>query len=208
MAKNTGSVCKLCRREGVKLFLKGNRCYTEKCSFDRRAYAPGQHGKSRKKVSQYAVQLREKQRLRRIYGINEKQFKRYFGMAEKRKGITGENLINILETRLDNVVSRLGFALSRMHARQLISHGHFQINGRKMSAPSYLVKVGDVIKLKEKSRQVADIQVALNFAKQKKVLSWLNLDSENFKGEVTSLPSREDVDLPVREELIVEFYSR
>lgn len=208
MAKNTNSVCRMCRRENVKLFLKGTRCYSEKCSFNRRAYAPGQHGKARKKITQYAVQLREKQKLRRIYGVSESQFGKYFSIAERKKGITGEILIQTLESRFDNVIYRIGFASSRSHARQLISHRHFLVNGRRLNIPSYLVKPGDTIEAKEETRKIPDFQSAVNIAKQREAPSWLKMNLEKYSGEVISLPSLENLDLPVKEQLVVEFYSR
>jgi small subunit ribosomal protein S4 len=189
MARYTGPVCRLCRREGTKLFLKGERCYTPKCSVDRRGYPPGQHGQGRKRVSEYALHLREKQKARRTYGVLERQFRRYYDLAARRRGITGENLLQLLETRLDNVVYRLGFASSRPEARQLVLHGHFSVNGRKVSVPSYQVRPGDVVAVREGSR---------------------NLDKfkANLEGEILSLPTRDQIDVPVQEHLIVEYYSR
>ncbi|AYD39279.1 30S ribosomal protein S4 [Clostridium fermenticellae] len=206
MARYTGSVCRLCRREGLKLFLKGDRCYTDKCAFTRRGYAPGQHGQSRKKISNYGVQLREKQKARRIYGILEGQFRNYYERAEKLRGITGENLLRLLEMRLDNVAFRLGFGNSRSEARQLVTHGHFLVNGKKVDIPSYQVTVNDVITVREKSRSVEKFKT---FAENPKTLpAWLEGSSENFEGKVLRDPSREDVDVPVNETLIVEFYSK
>ncbi|MDD2211958.1 MAG: 30S ribosomal protein S4 [Clostridia bacterium] len=209
MAKYTGPVCRQCRREGMKLYLKGDRCYTEKCAIDRKAYAPGQHGQhSRRKLSEYGLQLREKQKARRIYGILERQFSKYFVMAERQKGITGENLLQILERRLDNVVYRLGFASSRVEARQLVTHNHFQLNGHKANIPSILVKVGDVLQVKEKSLNSPKfIELKENIA-HKTPPAWLDLDKENMTGRVLALPSKEHLDLPLEEHLIVELYSR
>ncbi|MBI2251638.1 MAG: 30S ribosomal protein S4 [Armatimonadetes bacterium] len=207
MAKYTGARCRLCRREGMKLFLKGNRCYSVKCEIEKRNFPPGQHGQKRHKVSQYGIQLREKQKLRRTYGLVERQFKRYFILAEKKKGITGENFLQILECRLDNVVYRLGFASSRKQAGQLVSHRHFLVNGKKVNIASFLVKPGDVIKLKEKSCGNPYILQSLESAKRYN-LSWLELDSANFTGKVKALPSRDDIPIDIKEELIVEFYSK
>lgn len=208
MARYTDASCRLCRREGEKLFLKGERCYTNKCSVSRRVYAPGQHGQQKKKLSEYGIQLREKQKARRFYGILESQFAKYFDMASKRKGITGENLLQILETRLDNVVYRLGLATSRPEARQLVRHGHFTINGEKVNIPSYLLKVGDVIAVKEKSRTSPKIKAIGEITGSKVIPKWLEFDAENLTGKVVSLPAREDIDLPIKEHLIVELYSK
>lgn len=208
MARYTDASCRLCRREGEKLFLKGERCYTNKCSISRRVYAPGQHGQSRKKLSEYGIQLREKQKARRFYGVLESQFRKYFEIAAKKKGITGENLLQILESRLDNVVYRLGLATSRPEARQLVRHGHFTVNGRKVNIPSYLVKAGDVIALKEKSRTSPKMKAINEIAGGKVIPKWLEYDADNFTGKVVSLPEREDIDLPISEHLIVEFYSK
>lgn len=208
MARYIDASCRLCRREGEKLFLKGERCYTNKCSVSRRAYAPGQHGQQRKKVSEYGLQLREKQKARRFYGILEKQFRNYFRMAVNRKGITGENLLQILESRLDNVVYRLGLATSRPEARQLVTHGHFTVNGKKVNIPSYLVSEGDVISLKEKSRGKEKFKAINEIAGGKVLPKWLEFDSENLTGKVITLPTREEIDLQVREHLIVELYSK
>jgi len=208
MARYTDASCRLCRREGEKLFLKGERCYTNKCAVSRRAYAPGQHGQQKKKLSEYGIQLREKQKARRFYGVLESQFRKYFDMALNRKGITGENLLQILETRLDNVVYRLGLATSRPEARQLVRHGHFTVNGAKVDIPSYLLKVGDVISVKEKSRTLPKFKAINEIAGGKVIPKWLEFDAENLSGKVVSLPAREDIDLPVREHLIVELYSR
>ncbi len=208
MARYTGASCKLCRREGEKLFLKGERCYTHKCSIGRRAYAPGQHGQQRKKLSEYGVQLREKQKARRFYGVLEGQFRKYFEMAAKKKGITGETLLQILESRFDNVIYRLGLAFSRSEARQLVTHGHFTVNGGKVDIPSYLVKQGDVITVKEKSKNSPKIKELAEALGSKVIPEWLDLDKENLVGRVIGLPKREDIDLPLQEHLIVELYSK
>jgi len=208
MAKYTDASCKLCRREGQKLFLKGERCYSNKCAIDRRPYAPGQHGSQRKKLSEYGLQLREKQKAKRFYGLLEKQFRRYFEMANRMSGITGENLLRLLESRLDNVVYRLGFGTTRAEARQLVNHGHFEVNGKKVNIPSYLVKVGDVIAVREKSRSLPRFKEILDVTGSKVVPKWLEVDQENLKGKVVALPSREDIDLNVQEHLIVELYSK
>lgn len=208
MARYTEAVCRLCRREGQKLFLKGDRCYTGKCAVDRRPYAPGQHGQSRKKVSEYGIQLREKQKARRYYGVLESQFEKYFVMAEKKAGITGENLLAILESRLDNVVYRLGFGMSRPEARQLVRHGHFTVNGKKVDIPSYLVSPGDVIAVKENSRGKTKIKAVLEATEGKVIPQWLDLDRNTLQAKVVSLAAREDIDLPLEEHLIVEYYSK
>ncbi len=208
MGRYRGSVCRLCRREGLKLFLKGERCYTDKCSVERRAYAPGQHGQSRRKPSEYGIQLREKQKARRIYGVMEKQFRNYFKKAERKKGVTGEILLQILESRLDNIVYRLGFASSRNEARQLIKHGHFRVNGNKVDIPSYLVEAGDEISVREKSRSTPRFKELWEIAEQRTLPDWLQLDVDNWKGRVIRLPSREEIDVPVSEHLIIEMYSR
>jgi small subunit ribosomal protein S4 len=207
MARYTDAVCRLCRREGLKLYLKGDRCYTDKCGITKRATAPGQHGTSRKKLSNFGMQLREKQKAKRFYGVLETQFEKYFDMADKQPGITGENLLRILETRLDNVVYRLGFASSRAQARQLVVHGHFIVNGGKVDIPSYLVKVGDSIKVKEKSFASPKFKEVVEEFKGA-VPQWLTVDSEKLEGKVVALPTREDIDLPISENLIVELYSR
>ncbi|MEG0770677.1 MAG: 30S ribosomal protein S4 [Clostridia bacterium] len=208
MARYTGSVCRLCRRENQKLFLKGDRCYSDKCALSRRAYAPGQHGQSRKKNSEYGLQLREKQKARRFYGILESQFEKYFLMAEKQKGQAGENLLRILESRLDNTVYRSGFAMSRPEARQLVLHGHFTVNGKKVNIPSYLIKASDVIALKEESKSSEKIKAILEANNKKPLPAWLTVDWDNGFAKVVSLPAREDIDLPVEEHLIVEYYSK
>lgn len=208
MARYKDSVCRLCRREGMKLFLKGDRCFTDKCAVERRAYAPGQHGQRRSKFSEYGVQLREKQKVRRIYGLLEKQFRSYFQRADRQKGVTGENLLILVERRLDNIAYRLGFTNTRNEARQLVRHGHFMVNGVKVNIPSYQVKTGDVIELREKSRKVGRIIEALDAAGRRGLPAFLELDKANFKGTVTSLPKREDIAQTINEQLIVEFYSR
>lgn len=208
MARYKDAVCKQCRREGTKLFLKGDRCATEKCAFDRRSYPPGQHGTRRSKFSEYGIQLREKQKAKRIYGVLEDQFSLYFQRAERQKGITGDNLLSLLEQRLDNVVYRLGFAPSRNSARQLVRHSHFTVNGKKVNIPSYRIRKGDVIEVRFESKDLKCINTFLNQRGEKFIPSWLSLDKENLKGTVLSLPNREDINLPVQEQLIVELYSR
>lgn len=208
MARYTGPVCRLCRREGEKLFLKGERCYSDKCSFSQRSYAPGQHGQGRKKNSEYATQFRMKQKAKRYYGVLENQFHKYFVEAERRQGITGENLLQILETRFDNIVYRLGFASSRKEARQLVLHNHFTINGKKVNIPSYLVKAGDVIAIKENSLDSEKIKAVLETNGSRPVPAWLERNAEAKSGKVVNLPSREDIDTPVEESLIVELYSK
>ncbi|NLM11610.1 MAG: 30S ribosomal protein S4 [Clostridiaceae bacterium] len=208
MARYTGASCKLCRREGQKLFLKGERCYSNKCSVDRRPYAPGMHGQQRKKLSEYGIQLREKQKAKRFYGVLESQFRKYYEMAIRKKGITGEVLLQILESRLDNVVYRMGFGTSRDESRQLVTHGHFLVNGRRVNIPSYLIKEGDVIEVAEKSKKIERFKEILDVTGGKVVPKWLEVDQENMKGRVISLPEREDIDLPIQEHLIVELYSK
>ncbi|MGE5577665.1 MAG: 30S ribosomal protein S4 [Syntrophothermus sp.] len=209
MARYTGPVCRLCRRQGEKLYLKGDRCYTTKCAVDRRTYAPGQHGQNRRgKVSEYGIQLREKQKLRRIYGLLETQTENYFEEAARKKGVTGENLLQLLETRLDNVVFRLGFAMSRAEARQLVRHGHFTVNGKKVNIPSYLLRVGDVVAIREASRKSPRIEAILASTGQKSIPAWLSINREGTEGTVVSLPTREQIDVPIQEHLIVEYYSR
>lgn len=208
MARYTGAVCRLCRREGQKLYLKGDRCYTNKCSVDKRAYAPGQHGQARKKLSEYGLQLREKQKARRFYGVLEKQFAHYFELAEKRKGITGENLLAILESRFDNIVYRLGFTMSRAEARQMVRHGHFALNGKRVTVASILVKPGDVITLREKSTSLDKFKNNLEANATKAVPKWLDFDAAKFEGKMLSYAAREDIDLPLEEHLIVELYSK
>ncbi|MCA9473571.1 MAG: 30S ribosomal protein S4 [Nitrospira sp.] len=209
MAKYSGPVCRLCRREGVKLFLKGTRCMTEKCAIERRSYAPGQHGQSRRaRVTEYGLQLREKQKLRRVYGMQERQFLGTFRSAERQEGITGEQLLSLLERRLDNVVYRLGFATSRSQARQLVNHGHILVNGRKTTIASLRVKMDDVIEVREKSRKIPTIQAALEAVEGRGVPNWLDLESEVFKGSIRALPSKQDIDVLVNEQVVVELYSR
>ncbi|MDX1630596.1 MAG: 30S ribosomal protein S4 [Thermoanaerobaculia bacterium] len=209
MARYTGPVCRLCRREGMKLFLKGERCFKEKCAIERRGYPPGQHGqRRRRRRGNYGPQLREKQKVKRIYGVLEKQFRKYFKEADRLKGITGENLLILLERRLDNVVYSLGFASSRAQARQLVRHGHIEVDGRKVSIPSYQVRVGQMISVKEASQKNEFIQASMEGAGGRGIPPWLLLDIENFEGEVKSLPTREDIKLPIQEQLIVELYSR
>lgn len=208
MARYTGPVCRLCRRAGEKLYLKGDKCYTDKCPVDRRSYPPGEHGQGRRKVSDYALHLQEKQNLRRIYGVLERQFQRYYELAAKTKGVTGDTLIQILERRLDNVVFRLGFGASRAQARQLVMHGHVAVNGRKVDIPSYLVKPGDVIAIRERSRELDLIKANVEAAQQRGVPGWLSFSPETVSGEVLELPRREQIDLDVEEHLVVEYYSR
>ncbi len=208
MARYTGAVCKLCRREGQKLFLKGDRCYSSKCAIERRAYAPGQHGQGRKKTSEYGLQLRAKQQARRYYGVLEGQFRHYYEMAATRKGITGENLLSILESRLDNVVYRLGWASSRKEARQLVTHGHFTVNGKRCDIPSYLTRVGESIAIASSSKESDKIKAVLEATASKPIVKWLELDRENLKAKVIGIPEREDNDLAVEETLIVELYSK
>lgn len=209
MARYTGSVCRLCRREGEKLYLKGEKCYTDKCPVDRRTYPPGQHGQGRRqRISEYGLQLRAKQKLRRIYGVMERQFRRYYDEAVRKKGVTGEQLLIILESRLDNIVYRLGFAPSRPAARQLVMHGHFEVNGNKVDIPSYLVKEGDTISVRERSRNLSLIKESVEAAKSRGVPDWLELDAEALSGRVKALPTRDQIDVQVEEHLIVEYYSR
>jgi len=209
LARYTGSVCRMCRRENMKLFLKGDRCHTDKCAVERRNYAPGQHGQGRIKVSDYGTQLREKQRVKRTYGLLEKQFRAYFKKADRMKGVTGENLLVLLERRLDSMVYRLGFATSRNESRQLVRHGHFLVNGQRVNIPSYLVRPGDTIELREKSRQVICINEALDGVMRRGVPSWVELDRAAFKGTVKTLPVREEMTTPAfNERLIVELYSK
>ena len=208
MARYTDPVCRLCRREGVKLYLKGERCYTDKCAIDRRGYAPGQHGQGRKRTSEYGLQLREKQKARRVYGVLEKQFHAYYEQAARRKGITGDRLLALLETRLDNVVYRLGFAASRPEARQLVKHGHFMVNGRRVDIPSYQLKVGETVSLREKSALSPKFKELLEATEGKTVVAWLERDTVARTGRVVRLPAREEIDVPVSEQLIIEYYSR
>ncbi len=209
MARYTDSSCRLCRREGLKLFLKGDRCYSEKCAFERRGYAPGQHGQSHKKqASDYGVQLREKQKLKRMYRLLEKQFRGYFEKADQLKGITGTNLLVLLERRMDNMVFRMGFSNSRDEARQLVTHGHFLVNSKPVNIPSYLLKAGDVITVKEGSRKITRILEAMETVTRRGVPQWLALDKENFNASIKMLPVREDLTMPVQEQLVVELYSK
>jgi len=208
MATTRGPVCRLCRREGMKLFLKGDRCFKEKCAIERRGYAPGQHGRRRTKVTGYGTQLREKQKVKRIYGVLERQFRNYFKKAARSKGITGETLLQFLEQRLDNVVHRIGFAASRPHARQMVANGNIAVNGRKVDIPSFLVQKGDEVAVREKSRKNDFIRLSIETAKGRGVPAWLELDAEAFKGRVLSLPTREEILLPISEQLIVELYSK
>ncbi|MGF7058299.1 30S ribosomal protein S4 [Brassicibacter mesophilus] len=207
MARYTGPVCRLCRREGQKLYLKGDKCFSDKCPVARRNYAPGQHGQRRTKLSNYGVQLREKQKVRRFYGISESQMRKYFIVADKMAGITGENLLSILETRLDNVVYRLGLASSRAEARQFVTHGHFKVNGKKVDIPSYIVSIGDTVEVKETSKSSPRFK-ELQEAYQGNLVPWLQMDIENLVGKVVAAPSRADIDLPIEEHLIVELYSK
>lgn len=208
MSRYTGPVCRLCRREGQKLFLKGDKCYTDKCPVSKRNYAPGQHGQSsRRKLTEYGLQLREKQKVRRFYGIHESQMLKYFNMADRMKGITGENLLTILESRLDNVVYRMGYAASRAEARQLVTHGHFIVNGKKIDIPSYLTKMGDEIVVKPKSKNSSRFK---DIAEEHRgtTVKWLQVSPEELKGKIVSEPSREEIDIPIEEHLIVELYSK
>lgn len=208
MARYTEAVCRLCRREGQKLFLKGDRCYTDKCAVARRSYAPGQHGQGRKKLSEYGLQLREKQKARRYYGVLESQFEKYFEMSTRQQGIKGENLLRILESRLDNVVYRSGFAMSRPEARQLVRHGHFTVNGKKVNIPSYLLKAGDVIAVHENSMTSEKMKNVIEANSARPTAAWLEVDREHGQVKVINLPSRDQIDFPVEEHLIVELYSK
>ncbi len=208
MARYRGSVCRLCRRENMKLFLKGDRCYSDKCAFDRRGYPPGQHGQRRGKNSDYGIQLREKQKVRRIYGISEKQFRLMFQAADRQKGVTGTNLLSNLERRLDNVVYRLGFVNSRTQGRHFVKHSHFLVNGKKVNIPSYLVKKDDVIQLRDTSKSVQVINDALGAVVRRGVPQWMSLVKDNLKGVISGMPAREDITIPIQEQLIVELYSK
>ena len=208
MARYRGSVCRLCRREGIKLYLKGSRCETAKCAIEKRAYPPGQHGQGRTKFSEYGVQLREKQKVKRIYGVLEKPFRNYFFKADKKKGVTGENLLQSLELRFDNVVYRIGLAPSRNAARQLIRHKHFNVNGKKMNVPSYILKQGDIIAPNPNKSKKKPVNEAIESIKEKTLPEWLSFDADSKQGIVQSMPTREDVKLPIEEQLIVELYSR
>jgi len=208
LARYTGSVCRLCRRETMKLYLKGDRCYSDKCAVERRNYPPGQHGQRRGKFSDYGLQLREKQKIKRMYGLVEKQFKTYFKEADRQKGVTGTNFLIILERRLDNTVYRLGFANSRAQARQLVRHNHFQVNGKKVNIPSFLLRPGDVVTVSESSRQLPSISDALEAMQRRGLPAWLELDKTKFEGIFKTIPTREEMNLPVQEQLVVEFYSK
>ncbi len=208
MARYKDAQCRVCRREGCKLFLKGDRCYTDKCGISRRNYAPGDHGQKKAKLSEYGTQLREKQKTRYYYGVGEVQFRKYFKMASNKKGVTGENLLQILESRLDNVVYRLGYGASRSQARQLVNHGQFVVNGKKVNIPSYLVKVGDVIEVRESKKENATIKANVEANSIRPVPAWLEKDNEKLSGKVIRLASREDIDIPIEEHLIVELYSK
>ncbi|HCC34314.1 MAG TPA: 30S ribosomal protein S4 [Ruminococcaceae bacterium] len=208
MARYTGPVCRQCRREGEKLFLKGERCYSGKCAVGRRAYPPGQHGQGRKKASEYGLQLRAKQRARRYYGMSESQFHRYFEIAERKQGVTGENLLRLLESRLDNIVYRLGWASSRPEARQLVVHGHFMVGGRRVNVPSFLTRPGDVVTVGSKSRDKQRIKDIIEANSAHPVPKWLDLNAETLEAKVLNLPEREEIEAPVEEQLIVEFYSK
>ena len=208
MARYTGAVCRLCRREGQKLFLKGERCYSDKCSVALRGYAPGQHGQGRKKSSEYGLQLRAKQTARRFYGVQENQFHHYFEIAERKQGITGDNLLRILESRLDNVVYRVGFASSRAEARQLVGHGHFEVNGKRVDIASYLLKAGDVVSICEKSRSSEKIKAVVEANSARPVPQWIDVNRDQLTAKVIALPTRDQIEAPVEEQLIVEFYSK
>lgn len=209
MARETGASCRLCRRENLKLFLKGDRCYGEKCAFERRPYAPGQHGQRRGgKFSDYQLQLREKQKVKRIYGLLEKQFRRYYSLAEKQKGITGTNLLILLECRLDNVVYRMGFASSRTQARQLVRHNTVMVNGKKVNIPSYQVRVGDVIEVRESKRKIPVLLEAMETVARRGIPNWMEVEKEKFRGMLKSVPNREELTMPIQENLIVELYSK
>ncbi|HCC07407.1 MAG TPA: 30S ribosomal protein S4 [Clostridiales bacterium] len=208
MARYIGPKCKLCRREGLKLFLKGERCYTGKCAIDKRPYAPGQHGQKRKKLSEYGIQLREKQKAKRYYGVLEAQFRNYFEKADNEKGITGENLLRYLETRLDNVIYRLGFASSRTEARQFVRHNHVTVNGKKLNIPSYGVSVGDVIEIKENSKSMTKFKDAAETSSGAIIPEWMEKDAKNLKGKITQVPLRSQINVPIVETLIIELYSK
>jgi small subunit ribosomal protein S4 len=209
MARYTGAVCRLCRREGIRLYLKGERCYTEKCAIERRSYVPGEHGRDRRaKETPYGQQLREKQKARRIYGILEAQFRNYFRKAERKKGVTGEILLQLLETRLDNIVYRLGIATSRAAARQLVRHGHIDVNGKSVDIPSYQVRVGDQVKVREKSRTIPYIKQSVEGRRRTEMQTWLDFDDKKMEGRLNQIPSRENIPVPIQEQLIVELYSK
>lgn len=208
MARSSQPDCRICRVEKTKLFLKGPKCQTDKCSIERRAYPPGQHGRARRRILGYAIQLREKQKLKRFYGMSEEQFRLFFDRAERQKGVTGENLLSLLERRLDNVIHLMGLSMSRAHARQLVAHGHVQVNDRKVDIPSFLVKEGDLVQFRERSAKSEDIKAVAAAHGGKTVPAWLEVDRDGLKGRVLSLPKREDVTLPIEEHLIVELYSK
>jgi small subunit ribosomal protein S4 len=209
LARYTGSSCRLCRRENLKLFLKGDRCYGDKCAFERRPYAPGHHGQRRGgKPSDYSIQLREKQKVKRIYGVLEKSFRGFYSRAERQKGITGTNLLILLESRLDNIVYRMGFANSRNQARQMVRHNHFLVNNKKVNIPSYQVRVGDVVEVKEKSRKISQLLEGMETVVRRGIPNWIEFEKEKFRGTVKGLPNREDITMPIQEQLIVELYSK
>lgn len=208
MARYTAAQCRICRRETEKLFLKGDRCFTEKCAVERRQYPPGQHGQRRSKISDYGLQLREKQKVKNTYGVLEKQFRKYFRIAERKKGVTGEVLLQLLETRLDNMVYRMGFAPNRNGARQLVTHGHIRVNGRRVNIPSYNLKVNDTVEVKEASRESVIINDSISKIEQRGILSWLEMDFQNFKGKMIHMPSRDEIPVTAQEQLIVELYSK
>ncbi|MEW6213888.1 MAG: 30S ribosomal protein S4 [Nitrospirota bacterium] len=208
MARYTEALCRICRREGEKLFLKGDRCYTEKCAVEKRKYPPGQHGQGYRKLSDYGLQLREKKKVRNTYGLLERQFRRYYYEAERRKGITGEELLQLFESRLDSMVYRMGFAPNRRKARQLVSHGHFLVNGKRVNLPSYTVKGGDVVEVKESSKDIPEIIDSLSKAEHRGIPAWVEVDSANLRGKVLHIPSRDEIQVPVQEQLIVELYSK
>ena len=209
MSRYRGSVCRICRRENLKLFLKGDRCYSDKCAFDRRSYAPGEHGQRRRgKVSDYGIQLREKQKVKRMYGLSEKQFRLFFKRADNQRGITGTNLLVMLERRLDNVVYRMGFVNSRVQGRHFVKHSHFLVNGKKVNIPSYLIKIGDVIEIREKSRKMQAIADSLEAVVRRGVPQWVELEKENLRGMIKGFPIREDLTMPIQEQFIVELYSK
>jgi len=209
LARYRGSVCRICRRENMKLFLKGDRCYSDKCAFDRRSYAPGQHGQRRRgKVSDYSIQLREKQKVKRLYGLSEKQFRLFFSRADRQKGITGTNLLVLLERRLDNVVYRLGFGNSRAQGRQFVRHNHFLVNGKKVNIPSYMIQADDVVEVREKSKKIQSINDSLDAVVRRGIPQWLELEKDSFRGMIKGFPVREDITMPIQEQLIVELYSK
>lgn len=208
MARYIGALCRICRREGEKLFLKGDRCYTEKCAIERRKYPPGQHGQGFKKLSDYGIQLREKQKVRKMFGLLERQFRKYFHEAERKKGITGEVLLQLIESRLDSMVFRMGFAPNRRRARQLIKHGHVIVNAREVNLPSFAIKAGDLVEIREASRGMPEIAESLSKSEHRGIPGWVEIDSANYKGKVSHIPSRDEMQLPVQEQLIVELYSK